>query len=82
MAFSRLYLGVHYASDVIAGLLAGVAWVAVCVFGARGASPPHWRSIACLSRKTRKGQELEDIGRRWPSESSASSSAASPSTTG
>jgi membrane-associated phospholipid phosphatase len=31
IGFSRLYLGVHYLSDVIAGFSVGLAWVALCV---------------------------------------------------
>lgn len=31
IGFSRLYLGVHFLSDVIAGYSAGTAWVALCV---------------------------------------------------
>jgi membrane-associated phospholipid phosphatase len=33
MGFTRLYLGVHYLSDVVAGLIAAAAWVAVCISG-------------------------------------------------
>ncbi len=30
VALSRMYLGVHYLSDVLAGMAGGVAWVALC----------------------------------------------------
>ena len=31
VAFSRLYLGVHYLSDVLAAMAEGVAWLALCL---------------------------------------------------
>jgi undecaprenyl-diphosphatase len=31
ICFSRIYLGVHYLSDVVAGFLAGVVWLGACL---------------------------------------------------
>jgi undecaprenyl-diphosphatase len=33
VAGSRLYLGAHYLSDVLAGMLEGCAWLAICITG-------------------------------------------------
>jgi membrane-associated phospholipid phosphatase len=33
VAFSRMYLGVHYFSDVVAGFAAGAVWLGVCISG-------------------------------------------------
>lgn len=34
VAFSRMYLGVHYLSDVLAAAAEGCAWLAICITGA------------------------------------------------
>ena len=33
VAFSRLYLGAHYLSDVLAAVVEGIAWLALCLTG-------------------------------------------------
>ena len=47
IGISRLYLGVHYFSDVVAGYAVGVLWLSVCISGLQvaqrrrlSASPP------------------------------------------
>jgi membrane-associated phospholipid phosphatase len=35
IGFSRMYLGVHYLSDVLAAIAEGVAWLALCLTGVR-----------------------------------------------
>ena len=33
IGFSRLYLGVHYFSDVVGGYAAGLLWLSACISG-------------------------------------------------
>lgn len=58
IGFSRLYLGVHYPTDILAGYLAASLWV-----GAVATALLFWRSI----RKIRSGElSLKDIRNKRP----------------
>jgi undecaprenyl-diphosphatase len=46
IGLSRIYLGVHYPSDVIAGYAAATVWVAAVAFGDRLVSHRHRRGMA------------------------------------
>lgn len=51
---SRVYLGVHYFSDVLAGFAAGLCWVAVCLSGTEAwVRWTDWRRRASAVRKAR-----------------------------
>ena len=45
IGLSRLYLGVHFFSDVIAGYAAGIVWLSVCLSGAEIATAQRTRGL-------------------------------------
>ena len=53
IGFSRVYLGEHFPSDVIAGWCVGIAWVAILVLLLRGALPAFATPRAIEGRSAR-----------------------------
>jgi undecaprenyl-diphosphatase len=43
IGISRIYLGVHYPSDVVAGFSAGALWLITCVIGLRFTQYNQWK---------------------------------------
>jgi membrane-associated phospholipid phosphatase len=44
IGLSRIYLGVHYFSDVVGGFAAGVLWLSACISGLEGLRSQHVRT--------------------------------------
>jgi undecaprenyl-diphosphatase len=52
IAFSRVYLNVHYATDVLAGLAAGIFWLFLVLLGLRHLEKRYHRKVESRRRKT------------------------------
>ena len=50
VAISRMYLGVHYPSDVIGGIVAGVAWLGFVIAG--------MHAVQFFSKRTKGGKKV------------------------
>jgi len=62
VAFTRMYLGVHYLSDVAAAFAEGVAWLALCL----SALTAFWGGAPLVSRQSGRDDGARIIVRRSP----------------
>lgn len=68
IGFSRVYLGVHYASDVLAAYIAGLAWLTLCALTLVGASRLKAGRTGPRRYRPDRGGSLPS----WPSDVSSS----------
>ena len=62
VAFTRMYLGVHYLSDVAAAFAEGVAWLALCL----GALTAFWDRAPTPAPATARAGDVRGVAHRQP----------------